>query len=140
MLAFTVEKVMRSQLASILDGLRCGVVGWGNIGKSVAASLKGRNGIVSVYDINPVVNMLAFGRGYYPLPLAQLLSESDIVVGCAGRRSIRVADINEIKDGSILCSASSKNIEFDLVGFAKFCDVEDVILSAARPVRSKSMS
>jgi S-adenosylhomocysteine hydrolase len=123
---YSLEKVMRSQLASILDGLRCGIVGWGNIGKSAAASLKGRNAIVSVYDINPVVNMLAFGRGYYPLPLAQLLSESDIVMGCSGRRSIRVADLNDIKEGAILCSASSKNIEFDLAGFANLCDIEDV--------------
>jgi S-adenosylhomocysteine hydrolase len=83
---YSLEKVMRSQLSSILDGLRCGVVGWGNIGKSAAASLKGRNAIVAVYDINPVANMLAFGRGYCPLPLTQLLSESDIVMGCAGRR------------------------------------------------------
>jgi S-adenosylhomocysteine hydrolase len=132
---YSLEKVMRSQLASILDGLRCGVVGWGNIGKSVAASLKGRNSIVSIYDINPVVNMLAFGRGYFPLPLAQLLSECDIVVGCSGRRSIRVADLNDIKDGAILCSASSKNIEFDLEGFANLCDVQDVT-----PAGSKACS
>ena len=123
---YSLEKVMRSQLASILDGLRCGIVGWGNIGKSAATALKGHNAIVSIYDINPVVNMLAFGRGYYPLPLAQLLSESDIVMGCSGRRSIRVADLPDIKDGAILCSASSKQIEFDLDGFADLCDVENV--------------
>jgi adenosylhomocysteinase len=123
---YSLEKVMRSQLSSILDGLRSGIVGWGNIGKSSAASFKGRNAIVAVYDINPVVNMLAFGRGYYPLTLAQLLSESDIVMGCAGRRSIRVADINDIKDGAVLCSASSKNIEFDLAGFAALCDIENI--------------
>lgn len=131
---YSLEKVMRSQLASIVDGLRCGVVGWGNIGKSVAAAFKGRNGIVSVYDINPVVNMLAYGRGYFPLPLSQLLAESDIVMGCSGRRSIRVADLNDIKDGAILCSASSKNIEFDLAGFAKLCEITDMTGKTACPI------
>ena len=129
---YSLEKVMRSQLASIIDGLRCGIVGWGNIGKSTAASFKGRNAIVSIYDINPVVNMLAFGRGYYPLPLSQLLSESDIVMGCSGRRSIRAVDIGDIKDGAILCSASSKNIEFDLTGFSKLCEITDITPSGSK--------
>jgi adenosylhomocysteinase len=66
---YSLEKVLRSQLACILDGVRCGIIGWGNIGKSAAAAFKGRNAVVATYDINPVVNMLAFGRGYYPLPL-----------------------------------------------------------------------
>lgn len=123
---YSLEKVLRTQLASILDGIRCGVVGWGNIGKSCATAFKGRNAVVSIYDINPVVNMLAYGRGFYPMPLAQLLSESDIVMGCSGRRSIRVADINDIKNGAILCSASSKDIEIDLKGFSKLCEVEDI--------------
>jgi adenosylhomocysteinase len=129
---YSLEKVMRSQLASILDGVRCGVVGWGNIGKSAAAALKGRDAVVAVYDINPIVNMLAYGRGYYPLPLAKLLQESDIVMGCSGRRSIRVADLNDIKQGALLCSASSKDIEFDLVGFKTLCEVEDVTPPGSR--------
>jgi len=123
---YSLEKVMRTQLASILDGLKCGVIGWGNIGKSVATSFKGRNAVVSIYDINPVVNMLGYGRGFFPVPLNQLLAESDIVMGCSGRRSIRVADLPNLKDGIILCSASSKNIEFDLASFASLCDIEDL--------------
>ena len=126
---YSLEKVMRTQMASILQGLRCGVVGWGHIGKSAAAAFVGRHASVSIYDINPVVTMLAYAQGYYPMPLAQLLSGVDIVMGCSGRRSIRVADIDDLKDGIILCSASSKDIEFDLVGFAKLCDVEDIAVS-----------
>lgn len=123
---YSLEKVMRSQMASILEGLRCGVVGWGHIGKSVAAAFAGRHAIVSIYDINPIVDMLAYARGYYPMPLAQLLREVDIVMGCSGRRSIRVADMDDLKSGIILCSASSKDIEFDLKGFAEHCEITDV--------------
>ncbi|GLZ86699.1 hypothetical protein Pres01_27500 [Metapseudomonas resinovorans] len=123
---YSLEKVLRTQMASILDGVRCGVVGWGNIGKSCATAFEGRNAVVSVYDINPVVNMLAYGRGFYPMPLKQLLQESSIVMGCSGRRSIRVADLDDIKDGALLCSASSKDIEFDLKGFSQLCDVVDL--------------
>ncbi|WP_316189931.1 NAD(P)-dependent oxidoreductase [Bradyrhizobium sp. SZCCHNS1054] len=127
---YSLEKVMRSQMASILQGLRCGVVGWGHIGKSAAAAFAGRHASVSIYDINPVVTMLAYAQGYYPMPLSQLLAGVDVVMGCSGRRSIRVADIDDLKDGIILCSASSKDIEFDLAGFAGLCDIEDIAVSA----------
>ena len=123
---YSLEKVMRTQLSSILDGIRCGVIGWGNIGKSCATAFEGRNAVVAIYDINPVVNMLGFGRGFYPMPLAQLLQESDIIMGCSGRRSVRVADLHDIKNGAILCSASSKDIEFDLVGFSNLCNIEEI--------------
>jgi S-adenosylhomocysteine hydrolase len=75
--------------------------------------------------------MLAYAQGYFPMPLAQLLSEVDIVMGCSGRRSIRVADINDLKDGIVMCSASSKNIEFDLDGFASLCDIENIAVGTA---------
>jgi len=130
---YSLEKVMRSQMASILEGVRCGVVGWGHIGKSAAAAFAGRHAIVSIYDINPVVDMLAYAQGYFPMPLAQLLAEVDIVMGCSGRRSIRTADIDDLRNGIILCSASSKNIEFDLDGFGRLCDIEEV--AAGRPGR-----
>lgn len=123
---YSLEKALRTQFASTLHGIRCGIVGWGNIGKSCAEAFEGKNSIVSIYDINPIVNMLAFGKGYDPMPLSQLLSECDIIMGCSGRKSIRVADINDIKNGALLCSASSKDIEIDLKGFSKICDIEDL--------------
>jgi len=123
---YSLEKVLRSQMSSSLQGVRCGVVGWGHIGKSAAAAFAGRHALVGIYDINPIVNMLGYAQGYDPIPLARMLSEFDIVMGCSGRRSIRVADLNDLKNGIILCSASSKDIEFDLVGFSSLCDVEDI--------------
>jgi adenosylhomocysteinase len=123
---YSLEKVMRSQMSCSLQGIRCGVIGWGHIGKSAAAAFGGRHSIVSVYDINPIVNMLAYAEGYYPMPLKKMLGEVDILIGCSGRRSVRVSDIPDLKDGIILCSGASKDVEFDLKGFAEVCDIEDV--------------
>jgi adenosylhomocysteinase len=123
---YSLEKVMRTQMASILQGLRVGVIGWGRIGKSCAGALAGRSAIVSIYDINPLVNMLAYAEGFYPMPLKEMLKEVDVVMGCSGRRSIRGADLDDIKHGSVLCSTSSKDVEFDLKRFAEFCDIEDL--------------
>jgi len=130
---YSLEKVMRTQMASILEGVRCGVIGWGHIGKSAAAALAGRHAIVSIYDINPVVNMLAYAQGYYPMPLAQMMSDVDIIIGCSGRRSIRVADLDALRNGIILCSGASKNIEFDLEGFTSVCDIQEI--AADKPDR-----
>jgi len=123
---YSLEKVMRSQMSCSLQGIRCGVIGWGHIGKSAANAFEGRDSIVSIYDINPVVNMLAYAEGFYPMPLKKMLGEVDILMGCSGRRSVRAADIDDLKDGVILCSGASKDIEFDLKGFAEVCDIEDI--------------
>ena len=132
---YSLEKVLRSQMSSSLQGVRCGVVGWGHIGKSAAAAFAGRHALVGIYDINPIVNMLGYAEGYDPVPLSAMLSEFDIVMGCSGRRSIRVADIDNLKNGIILCSASSKDIEFDLAGFANLCDVEDLTQGRHCPIQ-----
>ena len=77
--------------------------------------------------------MLAYAEGFYPMPLREMLSEVDIVMGCSGRTSIRVDDMPYLKDGIVLCSASSKDIEFDLEGFAKLCAIEDLTVKTQRP-------
>jgi len=123
---YSLEKVMRTQMSSSLQGIRCGVIGWGHIGKSAARAFEGRASVVSIYDINPIVNMLAYAAGVYPMPLKKMLNDVDVVMGCTGRTSIKAVDIPDMKDGIILCSGTSKNIEFDLAGFAAVCDVEDI--------------
>lgn len=120
---YSLEKVLRGQMERALSGTRCGVVGWGHVGKSAAAALQGRHAIVSVSDSDPVTAMLAHVQGFDPRPLAHLLSTVDVVVGCSGRCSVTAADVPSMKDGLILCSGSSKDVEFDLVGFRALCDV-----------------
>lgn len=118
---YSVERIFREDYASILQGLRCGVIGFGKIGTSTAIGLRGREAVVSVYDINPAKNMRARVEGFHPLPLHALLPQADLVVGCTGQTSIRLIDMEHIKDGAILVSASSKDIEFALDDFKSAC-------------------
>jgi adenosylhomocysteinase len=76
--------------------------------------------------------MLAQALGFYPLPLEQLLPVSDIVIGCTGQTSIRFCDIKLIKDGAILASASSKNIEFAVGEFHAHCTSEQITPALTR--------
>lgn len=121
---FSIERVLREDFAAICQGLRCAVIGFGKIGRSTATALKGREAIVSIYDINPAKNMSAKVEGFFPIPLHNLLPKSDIIIGCTGQTSIRLVDIPFIKDGAILVSASSKAIEFAIEDFEKECVVE----------------
>lgn len=121
---FSIERVLREEFATICQGLRCAVIGFGKIGRSSAIALKGREAVVSIYDINPAKDMNAKVEGFFPRPLHDLLPESELVVGCTGQTSIRLVDMPFIKDGAVLASASSKAVEFAIADFEKECEVE----------------
>ena len=123
---YSVERILRDEFASIMQGARCGVIGYGKIGTSNAFALKGREAVVSVYDIDPAKNMRAKVEGFFPKPLHDMLPEADLIIGATGQTSIRLDDMPHIKNGAILASASSKRLEFALDDFAKECVVEEV--------------
>ncbi len=133
---FSIERILREEFSAICQGLRSGVIGFGKIGRSSAVALRGREAVVSVYDINPAKDMSAKVEGFFPLPLHDLLPESDLVVGCTGQTSIRLVDMPFIKDGAILVSASSKAVEFALADFERECKVEkysDIVWRFVQP-------
>ncbi|MBI5921307.1 MAG: hypothetical protein HY847_06610 [Betaproteobacteria bacterium] len=121
---FSIERILREEFAAICQGLRSAVIGFGKIGRSTAVALKGRESVVSIYDINPAKDMSAKVEGFFPRPLHDLLPESELVVGCTGQTSIRLTDMPFIKDGAILASATSKAVEFALTDFERECSVE----------------
>ena len=136
---FSIERVLREEFAAICQGLRCAVIGFGKIGRSSAVALKGREAVLSIYDINPAKDMSAKVEGLFPRPLHDL---SDLVVGCTGQTSIRLVDMPFIKDGATLASASSKAIEFALADFEKECEVEkfsDLVWRFKQPTERGSM-
>lgn len=133
---FSIERILREEFASICQGLRSAVIGFGKIGRSTAVALKGREAVVSIYDINPSKDMNAKVEGFFPKPLHDLLPESELIVGCTGQTSIRLVDMPFIKDGAILVSASSKAVEFALSDFEQVCGVEkysDVVWCFTQP-------
>ncbi|MEQ1515905.1 MAG: NAD(P)-dependent oxidoreductase [Usitatibacteraceae bacterium] len=129
---FSIERVVRENFGSVLQGSRSAVIGFGKIGTSTAVALRGRESVVSIYDINPAKNMRARVEGFFPAPLKSVLAEADLVVGCTGQTSVRLVDMEHIKDGCVLASASSKDYEFDLKGFASVCQVDKIDSVTAR--------
>jgi len=119
----SLERILRDEFSAITQGSLAGVIGFGKIGNSTAFSLKGREAVVSTYDINPSKNILAQVLGFNSRPLHQLLAQSQLIVGCTGQTSIRLADLPHIRNGAILASASSKRVEFAVDDFSRACEV-----------------
>lgn len=123
---YSLERLYREEFHSILQGTRAGVIGYGKIGTSAAIALKGREMNVSVYDIDPTKCIRAQFEGYRATPLHKLLENSELIVGCSGKTSVRKEDIHKIRHNSVLVSASSKHEEFDLDAFNEACSFEDL--------------
>ncbi len=123
---YSTERIFREEFNGILQGISCGVIGYGKIGTSTSIALKGRESTVMVYDIDPARCIRARLEGHRIGPLKTILSTSDLIVGCTGKTSVRKEDIPYIRDNAVLVSASAKNEEFDLVAFANECTCEKI--------------
>jgi adenosylhomocysteinase len=124
--AFSLERILREDFRTVIQGCHVGVLGYGKIGTSTAIAMRGRESSVSVYDINPVRTIRAKFEGFAIQPLHDLLQQSDIVIGCSGQTSLKTKDLPWIRDRAILVSATSKAHEFDLPSFAEVCGVEEM--------------
>jgi adenosylhomocysteinase len=108
------DQILR-ELGVTISGRKALVVGYGMIGKNVASALSARKLNVSVYDKHDHRNLRAFSRGYHIHKKRKLLSENDLIISATGTNALTIEDIEECKDLSILASAGSKDIEFDVV-------------------------
>lgn len=102
------------------------VLGFGRVGRSVAAALRDQSLNVDVYDIDPAKRLDAIAHGFRVPGRAQALSRADIIFAATGRRSWSLDDAVVTKSGAIFVSCSSKDVEFSL---AALCSE----LSCSRP-------
>lgn len=123
---YSTERIFREEFHAVIQGLRSGVIGYGKIGTSTSIALRGRESPVAVYDIDPCKCIRARFEGFRISPLANLLSESELIIGCTGKTSIREEEIPYIGEQAILVSGSAKNEEFDLNAFDRICTKEEL--------------
>lgn len=107
-----------------MDAALIGVVGVGDIGHGVATSLRRRGATVLCFDTSKTRVMEAAARGFRCVDLSTLLSSCDVIVGATGVRSLKMEDIERAKDGVLLCSASSRRIEFPVEELAAESQVQ----------------
>lgn len=110
---FSTEKLLREH-GYILTGHKTLVIGYGRVGQGLANRLTSHNCTVSIYDINPIMRVRAFGEGYGVPDKKEALSEAEVIFGTAGGEAICGDEFKWVRNGAILVSCSSKNNEFDI--------------------------
>ncbi|MCC7177449.1 MAG: hypothetical protein IT177_03580 [Acidobacteria bacterium] len=124
-----VTRALMDRLAGEFEQLRqarCLVLGFGQIGKNVAAALVA-HGIprasVHVMDPSPDAQALAAAKGFTVwdrrFPEKRRFR---LVVGCSGTTSFGIGDRAFLEDGAILASASSGSAELSREAFIELAD------------------
>jgi S-adenosylhomocysteine hydrolase len=96
--------------------LTVGVIGFGSVGETVAAELKRRDATVAVYDLNRNRSAAAKRQEYeVALTLDALVKDADVIIGATNGSWLDEEHAARLRDGVVLASASSGDIEFHKV-------------------------
>ncbi|MGN6188972.1 MAG: NAD(P)-dependent oxidoreductase [Conexibacter sp.] len=118
-ISHALDTIMRRHFFRLLAELRIGILGYGGIGEATAASLASAGARVSVFDTCNISMARAVMAGYAAPSRETLLRTSDVIVGVSGHRSVGIADLPLLKDGAVLVSGSSKQVEFDICALSE---------------------
>lgn len=123
---FSLERVLREAFHDVITGAAVLVLGYGGVGSACAAAFHRRGANVLVSDIDRLRLMRAHLDGYQVGPVSKLLRAADIVVGATGRCSIDAETLQSVRSGTIIASASSRQIEIDLETLQSSCRISRV--------------
>ncbi|MCB9777968.1 MAG: hypothetical protein H6742_05345 [Alphaproteobacteria bacterium] len=100
-----------------LSGRRVGVIGYGPVGRGVAAYARAAGANVQVVEKHPIRRLYAHYDGYPAPSLEQLLSQVGIVVTCCGsKRVVGAEQLGRATDGLVMVNAGHGNDEIDVRG------------------------
>ncbi|MET7336082.1 NAD(P)-dependent oxidoreductase [Nonomuraea sp. NPDC005650] len=129
--AYSVERLLRLRFYRLLSERRVLVLGYGGIGTALAEHLR-RTGVqVAVYDPDDIRMSAAVVHGFRVGAREDLLSWAEVIVGVSGHRALTAADLPRLRDGVVLASGSSKQVEFDVEGLRRaassLAEVDEVL-------------
>lgn len=101
-------------LGKSLETANVGVIGFGDIGSGVARSFRRRGSHVWCYDKKPIRMMEAAAQGIRCCDSHQLAATCHAIVGATGVGCMEAASLTHLRDGVLLSSASSRDLEFPL--------------------------
>lgn len=122
----------------LMSGRKAMVIGYGDVGKGSAQSLRQEGMIVHVTEIDPICAMQAQHDGYEVVSTyvdgnydnginKDLMSKYDIVVTTTG--NVEVCDfamMSEMKDGCIVCNIGHFDTEIDTASLREKCEWVEV--------------
>jgi adenosylhomocysteinase len=118
-LAYTLEHSLRHHFHRKLSDVRVCVLGYGGVGAPAARFLTDLGARVMVFDTCPIRRAKARLDAFETPARADALRRADVVLGVSGSRSLDAGDVALLKDGVVLASGSSKQVELDVAGLLR---------------------
>ncbi|MCE9653535.1 MAG: adenosylhomocysteinase [Nitrosarchaeum sp.] len=109
----TIDGYLRA-MNLLMASKRVVVVGYGWVGRGVAARCHGMGSKVLVTEIDPIKALEAHMDGFEVMPMAQACKLGDIFITCTGMTSvIRKEHILQMKNGAIMGNVGHFDVEID---------------------------
>jgi len=104
----------------MIGGKTALVLGYGDVGKGCAQSLRGQGARVQVTEIDPINALQACMEGYEVVLLEDVVGSVDIFVTATGNTAIITAeDMGKMKHNAIVCNIGHFDNEIDMAGLAR---------------------
>jgi adenosylhomocysteinase len=109
----------------MIGGKVCVVLGYGDVGKGCADSLRGQGGRVIVTEIDPICALQAAMEGYQVARLEDVVETADIFITATGNKDvISAGQMARMKHQAIVGNIGHFDNEIDMAGLAKLPGIE----------------
>jgi adenosylhomocysteinase len=111
----------------MLAGKVAVILGYGDVGKGCAESLRGQGARVVVTEIDPICALQAAMEGYQVVTLEDVVETGDIFITATGNKDIiTAADMARMKHQAIVGNIGHFDNEIDMAGLARTPNVERI--------------
>ncbi|MBV8559897.1 MAG: adenosylhomocysteinase, partial [Acidimicrobiia bacterium] len=111
----------------MIGGKVCVVMGYGDVGKGCAASLRGQGARVIVTEVDPICALQAAMEGYEVTTLERVVSIGDIFITATGNKDVISAEhMGRMKHNAIVGNIGHFDNEVDVAALARMSDVQRI--------------
>jgi len=105
----------------MIAGKVCVVLGYGDVGKGCAQSLRGLGATVWITEIDPICALQAAMEGYRVVTMDEAAATADIFVTATGNVSVITHDhMQAMKNEAIVCNIGHFDSEIDIAGLRQY--------------------
>ncbi|HKP90021.1 MAG TPA: NAD-binding protein [Thermoleophilaceae bacterium] len=113
-IVFSTEAVLRTR-GDVLQGRSAAVIGYGKIGRSIAAQLHARHVSTTIYDTDPIAATEAVSHGFrVARDAAAAVEGAGLVISATGNRGIGGEEFPRLATGAYVASVTSSDDELGL--------------------------
>ncbi len=113
----------------MIGGKVCVVLGYGDVGKGCAESLRGQGARVVITEVDPICALQAVMDGYEVTTIERVLDTADIFITATGNKDILSSEMmGEMKQGAIVGNIGHFDNEIDMAGLLRQSDIQRITI------------